>query len=83
MQLSVRMPSMKREVPVVVSEQLRLAIETAEISQYELARRIDLDKSVLSRFLHGKSGLSVQSIDAICQELGLELKKKRPLKEKG
>jgi hypothetical protein len=34
-------------------------------------------KSVLSRFLHGTSGLSVPNIDALCRELELELRKRR------
>jgi transcriptional regulator with XRE-family HTH domain len=61
---------------VKLSDQLRQEIEKADISQYELARRVGLDKSVLSRFMHGKSGLSVQNIDLIAEELELELKKK-------
>ena len=60
-----------------VSDQLRQEIEKASISQYELARRIGLDKSVMSRFMHAKSGLSVPKIDAICEELELELRRKR------
>lgn len=60
---------------VKLSDQLRREIEKADISQYELARRVGLDKSVLSRFMHGKSGLSVQNIDLIAEELGLELRK--------
>lgn len=67
--------AMKTEHSTKVSDQLRREISQAEISQYELARRVGLDKSVLSRFMHGKSGLSIQNIDAICQELGLELRK--------
>jgi transcriptional regulator with XRE-family HTH domain len=65
-----------------LSDQLRWAIQTAEISQYELARRIGLDKSVLSRFMHDKSGLSVPNIDRIGKELGLELRKTRKTRTK-
>jgi ribosome-binding protein aMBF1 (putative translation factor) len=67
-----------------VSKQLRRAIETAGIGQNELARRIGLDKAVLSRFVNGKGGLSVASIDAICHELGLELmRQQKPSSKKG
>ncbi len=54
----------------------------ADISQYELARRVGLDKSVLSRFMHGKSGLSVQNIDLIAEVLGLGLTKTRKTRVK-
>ncbi len=75
---------MEPKRPNRVSDQLRREIELAQISQYELARRIGLDKSVMSRFMHGKSGLSVQNIDAVCEQLGLELRKKRqPRTKKG
>lgn len=62
---------------------MRLEISQAAISQYELARRVGLDKSVVSRFMHGKSGLSIQNIDAICEELGLALTKKKTRAKKG
>ena len=64
---------MKPQRPSTISDQLRQAILAAEISQCELSRRIGLDKSVLSRFMRGLSGLSIQNIDRIGKELGLEL----------
>ncbi len=67
------MPGMTKKQPNKLSDQLRRAIETSNIGQNELARRIGLDKSVLSRFLHGKSGLSIQTIDAIGEALGLRI----------
>ena len=56
------------------SDQLRTAIRNAELSVYgPICQATGLDKAVMSRFLNGKSGLSVASIDRICQVLGLRL----------
>jgi transcriptional regulator with XRE-family HTH domain len=55
------------------SDQLRTAIRNAELSVYAICQATGLDKAVMSRFLNGKSGLSVASIDRICHVLGLRL----------
>jgi hypothetical protein len=36
------------------------------MSRYAVAREIDLDQSTLSRFMSGKAGLSVKTIDKLC-----------------
>ena len=75
---------MKPKPSVRVSEQLRRAVETACISRYELARRTALDEGLLSRFVHRKTGLSMESIDRIAECLGLELRQvRKPAKQKG
>lgn len=72
MQVRCRMRPMKPRANRV-SDQLRQAVETAPISRYELAKRTGLDEGLLSRFVHGKTGLSMASIDLIAECLGLEL----------
>ena len=64
---------MKRKQPNKVSDQLRLAVESGVMSRYELAKRTGLDEGLLSRFVHGKSGLAMESIDLIAEVLGMEL----------
>lgn len=57
----------------VFSEQLRDAIETADVSRYRLAKLTGVPASQLSRFVNRKGGLAVASIDAICKALGARL----------
>ena len=55
------------------SDQLRRAVDQSALSRYEICKRAGLDQSVMHRFMHEKSGLSITSIDAICEVLSLRL----------
>jgi predicted transcriptional regulator len=55
------------------TDQLRAAIRDSEMSLGAIALSTAIDKAVLSRFMNGKSGLSVTSIDRLCTVLGLRL----------
>jgi len=55
------------------SDQLRWAVDQSGLSRYEICKRANLDQSVMHRFMHAKSGLSIASIDAICEVLGLRI----------
>ena len=55
------------------SDQLRQAVEQSGLSRYEICKRAGLDQSVMHRFMHGTSGLSMTTIDAFCETLGLRL----------
>jgi DNA-binding Xre family transcriptional regulator len=54
-------------------DQLRSAIRESKMSLGSIAQSTAIDKAVLSRFMNGKSGLSVTSIDRLCIVLGLRL----------
>ena len=62
------------------SEQLRSAIERAPVTRYRISQDTGIAEGVLSRFVHGHVGLSIQSIDTLVEYLGLELV---PRKRKG
>lgn len=55
------------------SEQLRQAILSADMTQYRLAKESGVPKETIWRFVHGRVGLSLPSIDAIVEALGLSL----------
>ncbi len=55
------------------TDQLRTAIRDSEMSLSSIAQSTAIDKAVLSRFMNGKSGLSVTSIDRLCTVLALRL----------
>ena len=60
---------MKRQKKL--SDQLRRIIKDSELSQYRIALDSDVDKSQLSRFLHGTGRLTTDSLDRIGKTLGL------------
>ncbi len=53
--------------------QLRQLIEAAEISRYQLWQLTGIDQAVLSKFVNGKGGLSMESLDKIGEVLGLQI----------
>ena len=55
------------------SDQVRRAIRDAAITRYELSQRTGVDQSVLSRFIKGKSGISLDSLDLIAEVLDLRV----------
>ncbi len=62
------------------SEQLREAIRQEERSRYRISLETGIAQGQLSRFMQGKCGLSLRSIDLLCECLGLGL---TALKRKG
>jgi len=59
--------------PNMLSEQLKASIATAGVSRYAIAKATGVAESQLSRFLSGRAGLSLESIDKVGRFLGLRL----------
>ncbi len=57
-----------------LSDQVRLAVGTASMSRYAICKAIGMDQSVMSRFMAGKGGLSMEVLDALAEVLNLELR---------
>ena len=66
------LPPMKLK-PTALTDQLRHFIEVGEMSRYELSKITGIDKAVLSKFVHGKCGLSMLSLDKIGETLSLQI----------
>jgi len=55
------------------TEELRQAIRRSGKSQYRICKETGISEGQLSRFVHGKVGLSLSSIDRLCECLELRL----------
>ncbi|HBN77314.1 MAG TPA: hypothetical protein DD473_16185 [Planctomycetaceae bacterium] len=55
------------------SDQLRLAISESGMTRYEIAKQTAIDESSLAKFVHGKRGLSIDSIDRLAEILDLSI----------
>jgi len=63
-----------------VIDSLREALRNAGVSRYRIAQDTGITEAILSRFVNGKRGLSMENVDALCRYLRLEL---RPMKRPG
>jgi transcriptional regulator with XRE-family HTH domain len=54
-------------------EQIRVAIQSSDLSAYELAKRSGVDKASLSRFIAGERSLSLESIEKLAPVLDLKI----------
>jgi len=65
-----------------ISDQVKAAIANADISMCRIARESGIDVATLSRFMHGKGGLSTEGLDKIGAILGLQIVAKPQTKGK-
>jgi transcriptional regulator with XRE-family HTH domain len=59
--------------PPLVSDQIRRAVDASGLSRYRIAKEIDVSQATMSRFMSGKSGLSMEVLDRLGELLGLKL----------
>jgi ribosome-binding protein aMBF1 (putative translation factor) len=57
----------------LISDQLRRAIEQSGMSRYRISRETGINESVLSRFVHSETSLSLETVDSLCALLGARL----------
>lgn len=70
---------MKDQAPI--SEQLREAVRQSELTRYRIAQETGIAASILCRFVNDGAGLSLESIDKLCDCLGLRLTSAKPGKQ--
>ena len=59
------------------SDQIRRVVDRSGLSRYRICQEIDLDEGKMSRFMAGKSGLSIKSLDRLAKLLGLTVSVKK------
>ncbi len=64
---------MTRQERARIASMILSAIESSSLSRYEIAKRAGVTEASLSRFVNGKTTLSIESIEKIAPVLGLEL----------
>ena len=65
-----------------LSDQLRQAIDDSGLSRYAIGKACEIDKAVMSRFMSGQVGLSLETIDRLVDYLRLELVTKQKKRSK-
>jgi len=60
-----------------ISNQLRAIIRGRGLTPYAVSQAADVSPSVVTRFVNGERGLTSDSLDLICEALGLELRETR------
>lgn len=60
-----------------VSEALRKAIADSGFALLEIERQTGVSNAAIHRFLHGKRGLTLSTVDKLAEFFGLELVERR------
>ena len=55
------------------SDELRRAVDASELSRYRICKCLGVSESLLSRFMCGKGGLSIDTLDALAELLDLHV----------
>ena len=75
------MPTM-RQRPDKLTDQIRRAIAACGVSRYRLWKETGIDQAVLSRFMAGKAGMTLKSLDVLAAALNLRIVVGKPKRKK-
>jgi len=67
-----------------LSDEVRQAVDACGLSRYRIAKLLDVEQSLLSRFMAGKGGLSTSTLDALAELIDLHVvagRRPKPKKE--
>lgn len=63
-----------------LSDQIRRAVDTCGLSRYRICKEIGLDQGTMSKFMAGKCGLALETLDALADVLGLDVVARGPVR---
>lgn len=56
-----------------LSDQIRKAVDASSLSRYAICQAAKIDNAVMSRFMAGKSGLNMETLNALAKGLDLNI----------
>jgi transcriptional regulator with XRE-family HTH domain len=65
------------------SDQIRQAVAASDLTRYRICKTIGLPESSMSRFMAGRSGLSLDTLDKLAELLGLAVVVRRRRRKGG
>jgi transcriptional regulator with XRE-family HTH domain len=68
---------------LTLTDEIRLAVDASGMSRYRICKLLGIAESVLSRFMSGKAGLSLETLDRLAKLLDLHLAAGKRPKKKG
>ena len=74
---------MAQRNPKKLSDQIRQAVVDSKVSRYQIWKDTGIDQSVLGKFVAGKRGISMETLDVLAEYLGLRVVMDRKLIQKG
>jgi hypothetical protein len=63
------------------TDQLRQAVRDSELTRYAICVRTGIDQGTLCRFIKGRRGMSLASVDRLMDCLELEIRPRRKRKD--
>ena len=55
------------------SDQIRQAVDSSGLSRYRICKEAGIDQATFSRFMSGKVGMALPTLDALADVLGLDV----------
>jgi transcriptional regulator with XRE-family HTH domain len=55
------------------SDQIRRAVDSSGLSRYRICKEAGIDQATFSRFMSGKVGMALPTLDALADVLGLDV----------
>ncbi len=56
-----------------LSDEVRAAVDASGLSRYRIAKELEISESTMSRFMSGRTGLSMEYLDRLAELLGLHI----------
>ena len=63
-----------------IAELLLKTIKTCGISRYKISEDTGIEQAALSRFVHGKRTINLETAEKLCEYFGFELMRKKTKK---
>lgn len=63
-----------------LTDEIRQAVDASDLSRYRICKLLDIAESTMSRFMSGKAGLSLDTLDSLAKLLDLHVSAGTPKK---